>query len=265
MLIFLQDEDAGAFAHDKAASAFVKRCAGALWVLVGGQRLAVCKACHSNWIDGCLGAAGNDGVGIAIADGAERLTQSMGGGGTGGDNRQVWSLCIKADGDVARRDVADHHRDQKWGDMARSGLEKLAALLGDGADAAGTGTDIDAQTFRLDVFSGSKACILHCLYCCRDGILGKQVGLSDLCFFDVLSRLKVLDLGRYLDLLVAGVKAGNHSNAVFARNQTVPKVFNIISNRRDHTHAGDYYSIHPCSSCGPLTYSVRRRCAAPDR
>ena len=114
------------------------------------------------------------------------------------------------------------------------------------ADAAGTGTNIDAQTFRLDIFSGSKACILHRLYCCRDSILGKQVGLSDLCFFDVLGRLKVLDLGRYLDLLVAGVKAGNHSNAVFARNQTVPKVFNIISNRRDHTHAGDYYSIHPC-------------------
>ena len=46
VLILLQDQDARAFAHDKAAAALVEWGAGLFRVFAGGQRLAVGKACN---------------------------------------------------------------------------------------------------------------------------------------------------------------------------------------------------------------------------
>ena len=53
-------------------------------------------------VDGGLRAAGDDGVGIAVANGAERLADGVGAGGAGRHHGQAGALAVVADGDVAR-------------------------------------------------------------------------------------------------------------------------------------------------------------------
>ena len=244
VLILLQDQDARAFAHDKAAAALVEWGAGLFRVLAGGQRLAVGKACNANRVDCGLCSARDDGVGIAVAHRAECLTDGICGGCAGGYNRQIWSLCVVTDGDVAARDVADHHWDQKRRDMARTALKELEALVGDGVDAAASAADIDAKALRLDVLAGFEPGILHCLGGSRHRVLGKQVHLSDLGFFNVLQRVEVLDLCTQLYLKIGYIKLGDGTDAALAGLERLPKRRHIVADRSDGTHAGDYYTFH---------------------
>ena len=51
------------------------------------------KPATARGINGGLRAAGNDGVGIAVADGVKRLAHGVGGGGAGGDHRAGTGPC----------------------------------------------------------------------------------------------------------------------------------------------------------------------------
>ena len=261
VLVLLQHQDTGALSHDEPASARIKGRAGAFRVLAGGQRFAVCKASHTDLVDGCLRSACNNSIGISIADGTECLPDGVGGGRTGGDHRQIRTLRMKADSDIARSDVSNHHRNQKRRNVSWSALPKLAALFGDGVDAAAAGTDIDSQPLRLYIFVGTQPCILHRLDRRCHGILRKQVGLAHLRALHVLHRVKILHLCCYLHLLLAGIKSGQQTNPVLSCNQVVPKAAAVISYRRDDPHAGYCYSSH----LRPPTYSIRRLHTAPVR
>ena len=192
----------------------------------------------------------------------------MGGSCTRGNNWKIWSLCIETDCDTAACDISNHHRNKEWRNMFRTALCKFIALFCNGVDATSTRTNINAQTFCIDIFAGFKSCIFHRLNCCCQRILSKQICFSYLRFFNIFSRLKVLNFCRYFYLLFGGIKTGDHADTVFSFCQIVPEAFQIVSNRRNNAHTGYYYSSHLCPSCVDyrfLTYSIRRQCTVPDR
>ena len=111
MLHALEYQHAGALAHHKAVAVCIERSAGRRGIGVGGQCAAGRKA-RNGIGDNCgLGAAGQDCIGIAVLDGAERLAHRMGRGRARGHHRQGRALCLVADCDIARSHVGDHHRD----------------------------------------------------------------------------------------------------------------------------------------------------------
>ena len=73
----LEHEHAGALAHHKAVAVCIERAAGSRGIGVGGQRTAGRKA-RNGIGDNCgLGSAGENRIGIAMLDGAERLAHGM--------------------------------------------------------------------------------------------------------------------------------------------------------------------------------------------
>ena len=111
MLHALEYEHAGTLAHHKAVAVCIERATSRRGIGVGGQCATGRKACNGIGDNGRLGAAREDRVGIAMLDGAERLTHRMGRGRARGHHGQGRALCLVANRNVARSHVGDHHRD----------------------------------------------------------------------------------------------------------------------------------------------------------
>ncbi len=101
MLHALEYQHAGALAHHKAVAVCIERAAGRRGIRVGGQCAAGRKA-RNGIGDNCgLGTAGENRIGIAVLDSAERLTHRMGRGCARGHHGQGRALCLMANRDVA--------------------------------------------------------------------------------------------------------------------------------------------------------------------
>ena len=73
VVVVFQHDDGRALAKHEAGAPPVKGQGAALGVRGLGQRLTVGKAADGQRVDGGFAAAGEDGVGIAVADGVEGL------------------------------------------------------------------------------------------------------------------------------------------------------------------------------------------------
>ena len=111
MLHALECQHAGALAHHKAVAVCIERAASRRRVRISGESTAGCKARNGIGDDCGLGAAGENRIGIAMLDGAERLAHGMCRGRAGGHHGQGRALCLVADCDIARSHIGDHHRD----------------------------------------------------------------------------------------------------------------------------------------------------------
>src|SRR5699024_9331904 len=85
VLQLFQNEDAGAFTHDKAVPLLVKGDGGPVGVGGTGQRAHVVEAGDGQPGDGAFSAASHTGIQVAVLDPVEGLAHGVGGGGTGGD------------------------------------------------------------------------------------------------------------------------------------------------------------------------------------
>ncbi|MPM38459.1 hypothetical protein SDC9_85088 [bioreactor metagenome] len=168
-LILLQHNDAGTLAHDKAAAALVKGCRAAVRVITVRQRHTACKAGHRKFIDGSIGAARNDGIGIPMLNGAEGLSDGVGRGGASGHDRKVRTLCLEFDGDKGRRHIPDHHRNEKGGNAGRALRQQLFSLSEVGCHSADAGSNIGTKPLRLN--GADNAAVLYRLYSGRNCIL----------------------------------------------------------------------------------------------
>ena len=114
----LQHEHAGALAHHKAVAVCIERAASRRRVRISGECTAGRKACNGIGDNGRLGSAREDRVGIAMLDGAERLTHGMGRGRASSHDGQGWAFRLVTDRNVARSHIGNHHRDHVRGRAA---------------------------------------------------------------------------------------------------------------------------------------------------
>ncbi len=110
MLHALQYEHAGALAHHKTVAIRIERTACRRRVRISGECTAGRKARNGIGDDCGLGTAGENRIGIAVLDGAERLAHRMGRSRAGSHDGQGRALCLMANRDIARSHVGDHHR-----------------------------------------------------------------------------------------------------------------------------------------------------------
>ena len=246
VLIFLQNQDTGALSQNKAIPPLVKGNRGPLGIVDGGQRHAAGEAGDSQLIQGGLRAAGDHGVGVAVADCVERLADGMCAGGAGGYHAHRRALSVMLNGNGAGGDIGDHRRDKKRRYLFRAAVKQLFAVFYKGCHAADSGTDIDSQPFRLH--SADNAAVLHSLGRGGQGVLGIKIGFPDFFLFQIKSGVEILDLRRHLNLKFLRIEPGDKADAVFARLHPLPSGLGVVADRGHRADSRDYYSIHSGSS-----------------
>ena len=246
VLVLLKHHDARALAHDEAAAALVEGQGCRIGIRGLGQRLTVGEAAHRQRIDGGLAAARDDRVGIAVMDRAIGLADGVGGSGAGRHHRKARALAAKANGDVARSDVGNHHRHEQRRNAGGTALEELVALREDRADAADAAAHIHAQA--LGIHLALDAAVGNCLNGRRHGVLGEEIHAPRVAAGDsVLLGIKFLDLCCHGNLGVGRIKARNLADTAPAVFQALEDRLNITADGRDRAHAGNDNSVHSTS------------------
>ena len=240
MLIFFENERRAALAHDKAASALIKRAASIFRVGAGGQRRHIAEARHAHRDDGCFRAAGDDGIEIAVLNGAVRFTDLVVARRARRGDRQAGALRVELNGDVAARDIRNEHRDKVRGNAARALFVQRRHLIGERLDAADTGTEIHAEALRVDL--AHDLAVVHRLRCRRDGKLRERVVLAHFALIHVQQRVKILDLRRHMRFKVRGVKLRDFRDAALAGFQVFPERIHIVADRGNCAETRDNYS-----------------------
>ena len=243
MLPLLEDEHAAPLAHDEAVAVGVEGSARSRGVGVRGECAAGGKARDDLGEDGRLGTAGQDGVGIAVLDGAEGLAHRMRRGRARGDHGQGRALGVVADGHVAGGHVRDHHRHKVRGGAAHALLGHHVHLVGVGLDATDARADVDAQTLVVDGTLGTEARVRHRLVGSRHRELHAPVEVPRLATPEVRLAVKALDLGGHLDREALRVEARDRPDAAAAREHRLPGRGCRVAQRRDGADAGDRHPV----------------------
>ena len=239
----LEYETACAFAHDKAGTACIKRDGSRRRVLAHVNGLHVLEACHRDRDNAVLGAAADNNVLIAVADGAHSLTDGVVAGRTRGDRAEILALEAEVHGDIRRRDVGDHLRDREWRNAAGTLFEQLRNLLLGNVQTAYARAEDNARAIGIEI-AFLEACLLDSLNRCRHCVMHICVCAARLTLLHILGRVEVLDLCTQLYLKIGYIKLGDGTDAAFAGLERLPKRRHIVADRSDGTHAGDYYTFH---------------------
>ena len=177
--------------------------------------------------------------------GTERLTYCMGRGGTGRNHRQTWSAGIVPYGYVSRSDVGNHSRDEERRHPFRAFGKNLFRLSHHGGESADAGSYIYTESERIYIafLCGDKSGLLHSLPCRSHSIDGELVLFPCKRRLDaIIRRHKVLHLSCNLHRKVISRDGLDEIYSTDSVKEVPPIRLNIISYRRDHAHAGHYYS-----------------------
>ena len=243
VFVFLQKQHAGALAHDEAAALRVEGDGGAVGVAAFAERHRVGKPGDGQRADRRLAAAGEDGVGIAVRDGAVSLAHRVGGGGAGRHHRQRRPLRAEADGDGAGGHIGNHHRDKEGRHPPRPAAFELERFADEGGHPADARPDVNAEPRTVDF--PLDAAVGHRLHRRAHRVLREQVGAAHLAFVRVIvGGRKVLDLRRQLCFVVRRVKPRNRRDAVSSRSERIPKAVYILADRGDGPQSGHNHSSH---------------------
>ena len=204
MLILLEDEHSGAVRHDEALPVGVEGERCVLGILGAGECLGVGERSKADGDGALVGTAGDDGVGIAVLNCPEGLSNGVGGGGAGRHYVDARSCGIVPYGNVAGRHVGDHSGDEERRDpLAGRVLEELAYLTDLHVESSDTGAYIDTQAEGVDVHvfpGGRQSGVFHGLVRCRHPVDGEPVLLAhEGLVYVVEVGVETLDAASYLD------------------------------------------------------------------
>src|SRR5439155_15537812 len=146
---------------------------------------------------------------------------------------------------------------EEGGDLARAALQERPVLPLNNVEPSDPRADVNAHTLghrRLDLEAG----LLHGELGARHGHLDEPAHLLHFFFFDVLERVKALDLGGDRYAKTGGIKMRDGTHATPAGQNVFPAFL------RAHTKgAHESYARHHHSSC--QTSTPPRGAVAPTR
>ena len=243
MLHTLEHEHAGALAHHKTVAVCIERAAGRRGIGVGGQCAAGRKARNGIGDNGGLGAAGQDCIGIAVLDGAERLAHRMGRSRARGHHGQGRALCLMANRNVARSHVGNHHRNHVGRCATRPAIGNRVDVVDKRLHAAHARAHIDTQAIAIDRALNIEARIVHGLVRRRHRKLNTGVEMLGVMLAKVLVAVKALDLGRHFNGERIGIEVRDRADTARAGAHGRPGGKRGIAERRYGTDAGDCNSL----------------------
>ena len=237
VLVFLQDQRTGVLPDDEAAPTDIEGQRGRIGILRRGQSLHVDEARNAHRDNGGLRTAGDYGIGIAVTDEPQSLTDGVGTGGACGDGGQSRTLAMIPDGDHTGGHVGDHHGHAQRADPVRTAVYQFFNLDRNRVQTTDAGTKIDRHPVRFH--STDDSAIFHRLHHRAHSILGKSVRALSFTLVHVLHGVKILDLCAQLGFVVCGIKIGDGTDAVVTGHQIIPCGIHIASDGADDTHAGN--------------------------
>ena len=239
MLQRLQDDDAGAFAHDEAVAVLVERtrCRGRIVVALR-QRRHVGEAADGHRRDRRLGAAADHHVRITVLNRAERIADRVRARGAGGDGRVVRTTCLEAHGDDAGRDVGDEHRDEEGADLALPALAVDVVLLLEALEATDTAPDDHPGAIRVEGALGEPR-VRHRLDGGSDRVLRVRVGALRFLPLHGPERIEPLQLARELHGEGGRIELRDSCGTGNAGLQGAPSRRHIVADRRNGPETRD--------------------------
>ena len=243
MLQRLQHHRARALARHESRAAHVERQGGLRRILGLRQRAEVREPGQADGRHGLFRAAGQRRVDVAVADVAHGRADGVRAGGAGGDHVQAFAAQPVADGEVARRDVADHRGDEQRAHALRTLLgqgEEAALQLVDAADAGAEHARDARGVLGLEV----QARLRQRLVGSDDGVLHEALEPARLLLRDaVLGSVEIAHLGGDMNVVVGRVEARDRPDAAGAAHDRVPQRLHAHAGRRHRAHAGDDHAV----------------------
>ena len=140
---FLDDQDAGPFAHDEAVPRHVEGARGLSRRLIeaGGKRACGGKTTETDDVHACFRSTAHGDVGFVGADKTSRIADRLDAGRARRHRRAERPFEAVADRDVARREVHQEGRYRKRRQAADAALVDRAHRLGDGGETADARSD----------------------------------------------------------------------------------------------------------------------------
>ena len=260
VLVFLENEDAGALPHDKPVAVLVVRPTGLFRGVIeaGGHGPAVDEARDADRADRSLGAPGHHDVGVAIADHPGGVADGVGPCGAGRDDRMIRPLEAMADRHLSRGEVDQGRRDEEGADPAGALLVHFDGGFRDRRQPAYARPDDDAGALKIVGCLRLPAGIDHGLVGGGGGVedevinptavLCRQGGLRIEGAFDVRTTAAAAVHPRHLACDLAGVTLGvegrNPPGARLPGQQGLPGDFPTLPQGREKADSGNHDTTH---------------------
>ena len=241
MLERLQHDHAGALADDEAVTAAVERARGTFGLVVArGEGPHRREAAHQRLVPGGFRAAGEHHVRVAAADRLPGLADGVAAGRAGGDDAEVGTLRPEDDGDHARRQVADGHRDEEGRHSVRALLAHEQDLVGQGSDAADAGADDDAGPLGLGTLEPSREPgLVHRLTGRHERELDVAVVAALVLAIEDRRGVEIPYLGGDACGQARRIELRDRADAGSTGDHRLPGGRNVESERGHRAHAGD--------------------------
>lgn len=245
MLQLLEHHDAGALTHHEPGPRRVERAAGAGGHLVlGGESPHRAEACEEERMDAALGAAGEHGVGGAVADEVGALADRVGAGRAGRDDGVVRPAQTERDRDLAARRVGKDVRQERGRHAARAALSENVVLAQQLVEPADTRAEHHPDAIGPVAVEPR---VVHRLPGRGERELDAAIEALELLGGREAVTLEVLDLGCDVDRILARVERADEIDAAAPLHRSLPGGLHVVAERGDRSHAGDDDSPHPSS------------------
>ena len=126
-------------------------------------------------------------------------------------------------------------------------FDELGVLAVEGLEPADAGAEVNAQP--LGGHLPDDAAVGHGLLGRRQGVLHKAIGFADFRLLQHGFGVEALDLGGQLGLILGRVEPGHRPDAVFPSQQALPEGGDVVADRGQRPHPGNYHASRFHSFC----------------
>ena len=226
VLFGLEDEGRCTFTHDEAVAVDVigTRCLLGL-IVTGGERLHLGECRHGQRVDGSLGAANDNHVGLAATNHLGANLHGLGGGCASRDNGLGCRACLEVHRNRGCVAVGHEHRHGHGQDAAGPLFAKGIPGVQEGPHTADTGTEGDTGAKGIDFLGrfsvgAGETCVFPRLASCDEGELSRRIealgfDLGEAAGFEGFNGKLTGDVDRQVVFLNPGlINRGDTGNAL---------------------------------------------------
>ena len=243
VLQFLKYEGSGAFADHESVAVLVEGARGVPGIVVArGERLHGVETADRGFVDGSFRAAGDDDVGLAVADGVERGDEAVVGRGACRNGAVVGTHEAVLHGDEAGGDVGDHAGNEEGAKpRGHSTLGVAQTLVEERLETSDTRSPDDTDLLLVELVEVERR-ILDGLCGCDECILRKEVVFTHFLTVEILVRVVILHLTGEPGLEFFGIEMSNGRGAADAFFKIREVLLDVIAERVDRADTRNDYS-----------------------
>ena len=238
VFVRFENENTGAFAHDKPVALRIKRTASRRGIGIRRQRLHVPEPGKAETGDGSFRPSGNHDIGIPVAHMAKSFAQSVRTRSASADRAVIDGFCLAENADQSRRHIGNERGNHERRNAARTFFKKSLRLRFNRFHASDARTDDATDTARFNV-PDFQSGIFHRLHCRDYGIAGVKVVALGFFRIHITVDGKVFNFPGNLARIVRHVETRHISDTALSGDESVPESLFIVPDRGNDANPGD--------------------------